>query len=285
MAGPQQIRLRRRHRQAAGSFRDGEFFHREARTRLLDRLELIDLQPARCLDLGAGPLLAVAGLRQRFPQATLLAADHAIEMLRDVDPETRPVARICAAGEQLPLSDRSIDLVFSNLMLAYCRDPRPVLAEIHRVLASPGLFTFATLGPGSFQQLRAAWAAADRYTHCPPHPDMHDLGDLLVHSGFAEPVLDTETLTVTYPDLQRLHADLRAVGSVNHSEARNPGLTGRRAHEVLLRSLDRARDSEGRIPLTLELVFGHAWIGSSRPTAPTGEVSVPLAELRRRRPS
>ena len=285
MAGPEQLRLRHRHRRAASSFHDGEFFHREARARLLDRLELISLQPARCLDLGSGPLLAVTGLRRHFPDAALIAADHAIEMLRGAGAEIGPVGRVCAAGERLPFADQSIDLVFCNLMLAYCRDPRPVLAEVRRILASPGLFSFTTLGPGSFKELRAGWAAADRYTHCPPHPDMHDLGDLLVHSGFAEPVLDTEILTVTYPDLQRLHADLRAVGSVNHSQSRNPGLTGRRAYQVLQQSLDRARDSAGRIPLTLELVFGQAWIGSAPPATATGEVSIPISQLGRRRPS
>ncbi len=274
-------RLRRRHSRAARGFAQAAFFHAEIRQRLLERLDWVRLAPRHILDLGAGPAAAAEALLARYPGAAVIALDHAAAMLHEA-PRVAGLARVCGAAEQLPLGEASVELVFSNLMLAYCRDPQPVLAEARRVLASPGLFSLATLGRGSFAELRAAWQAADEYVHCPPLPDMHDLGDLLVRAGFAEPVLDTETLTIRYRDPQTLFADLRAAGVSNHSQQRNPGLTGRAAAQRLRAALAAGRDAGGRLPLTMEVVYAQAWAGPT--AAGRRESHVPLSAIRRRRP-
>ena len=53
---------------------------------------------------------------------------------------------------------------------------------------------------------------------------MHDWGDLLVHCGFADPVMDMEILTLTYPDFDALAAELKAAGDTVAMTARRHGL-------------------------------------------------------------
>jgi malonyl-CoA O-methyltransferase len=222
-------------------------------------------------------------IQTRFPDADIIAVDHAAPVLAAGRRAGRLARPVCADAARLPLADSSVGLVFCSLMLAYCPDPTPVLAEVRRVMAYPGLFSFATLGRGSLRELAAAWRAADDHAHVAPFIDMHDLGDLLVHAGFVEPVLDTESIAVTYASLDRLISDLRAVGSVNLSARRNTGLTGRSSAQRLRQSWASTEDATGRVGVTLEIIFGQAWAGEPRrPGSGPGEIEIPLAGIRRR---
>src|SRR5437867_3798571 len=103
-------------------------------------------------------------------------------------------------------------MIWSNLALHWANDPPRVFAEFRRVLKVGGLLTFTTLGPDTLKELRAAFAYADGYTHTNRFIDMHDLGDMLVAAGFADPVMDMEHLTMTYAEPRPLLAELKAVG-------------------------------------------------------------------------
>lgn len=222
------------------------------------------LEPQRIIDLGAGTGGACPSLRQRFPAAEIIAVDLVPDMLLAGKREWSPgIWPVCADAACLPLQTASIDLLFSNLMLPHCPDQMAIMAEARRTLRFPGLFIFSTLGPQSFIEFREAWAEADNFTHITPFTDMHDLGDTLIEAGFVEPVVDTELITVTYPSLDALHQDLHRVGSINASERRNPGLTGRGAWERLRASYATRRDHDGRLPATLEIIYGQAWSNGS----------------------
>ena len=253
-------RIQQAFRLAAGTFDAADFLHREICARLIERFELMRLEPARIIDLGAGTGSACPGLRERFPAAEIIAIDLVPEMLLARKPEWSTGAwPVCADAASLPLRNASFDLFFSNLMLPHCPDQMAIMAEARRSLRFPGLFIFSTLGPQSFIEFREAWAEADNFTHIVPFTDMHDLGDSLVNVGFVEPVVDAELITVTYPSLPALHQDLRRVGSINAMESRNPGLTGRGSWERLCASYAKRRDRDGRLPATLEIIYGQAW--------------------------
>ena len=109
---------------------------------------------------------------------------------------------------------------------------------------------------------------------------MHDLGDLLVETRFAEPVMDCERLTVTYATVDDLMRDLKLLGAHNVTAGRARGLTGRRRIEAMRAAYERFR-SDGRLPATYEVVYGHAW-GPAQREIEAGVVAVPVSSIARR---
>ena len=234
--------------------------HAEVRANLLERLQLVTLVPRVVLDAGAGTGHGSRALKRRYRKATVVALDASLEMLNVAGRQQswlRPFERVCADAQALPLRDGSVDLVVSNLMLQWC-DPDAVFAECRRVLAPQGLLSFTTLGPDTLRELRSAWSEVDAYTHVNQFLDMHDIGDALVRAGFVSPVLDVERYTLTYLDVRRVAADLKATGAHNATLGRSKGLTGRGRFSALTTAYESFRQ-DGRLPATYEVVFGHAW--------------------------
>ena len=117
---------------------------------------------------------------------------------------------------------------------------------------------FSCFGPDSLKEVRHAFDAADQAPHTLPFVDMHDFGDMLVNAGFATPVMDMEVITLTYTTVGQLMKEVRALGG-NPLQTRNKGLIGRAAWQRACEKLEQMRNEEGRIPLTLEIIYGHAF--------------------------
>jgi malonyl-CoA O-methyltransferase len=258
--------LRRRFDRAAGSFEQAAALHREVAARMLERLDLVRLVPQVVLDAGCATGRVAAALAARYPQARIVALDVSLRMLaQGWPPRTRlsrllrappPGLPVCGAMERLPLATASVDLVCSSLALHWSAQPEQVLREMHRVLRRGGLLLFTTLGPDSLKELRAALPGSSASVHA--FADMHDVGDLLVRTGFADPVMDMERLVLTYPDLDALLRELRATGSASAHRDLPRGLKGRAWLARLAQRYDAQR-SGGRLPATFEVVHGHAW--------------------------
>jgi malonyl-CoA O-methyltransferase len=258
----------------------------EIRTRLLERLDVVRLQPTSVLDLGAGTGHASRDLKRRYPSAQVVALDSSLSMLRRSARQQRFLRRfapVCADAHRLPLRSQSFDLVLSNLLIEWCHDPDAVFAEAARVLRPQGLFTFTTVGPDTLKEVRELWRGIDPFTHVHRFIDMHDFGDALVRAGFAEPVMDTERLTVTYSNLSALVAEIRGSGARNIAQGRPHGLTGRaRGAAVQSRSAELVRN--GPLRISVEVIHGHAWSVGERKSRRAGdEVVVPLGALLTRR--
>jgi malonyl-CoA O-methyltransferase len=224
-------------------------------------------------------------LRRRHADALVIACDIAPGMLAAARRQQRwwrRFERVCADAYRLPFADASVDLVFSSLMLQWCDDLDGVLAEIQRVLGPAGVLTFASFGPDTLRELRAAWATVDDREHVNDFIDMHDVGDALIRAGFADPVLDVDRLVVPYDDVLALMRDLKSIGAHNVNAGRSRGLTGRGALSAL-RSAYETHRQDGRLPATYEVVYGTAWGGGPRrPAGVPGESVVPLSQVGRR---
>ena len=246
---------------------------------MAERLGVVRIAPAAVLDAGCGTGEALGELRARYRDAELVGVDLAYAMtsaararaiassggepsldrLTGSRMNTAAQARlICGDILNLPLRARSIDFVWSNLVLQWVNDPTLAFAEFHRVLATGGLLSFTTLGPDTLRELRAAFASVDSAVHVHRFTDMHDLGDMLLETGFADPVMDMETLTLTYPNSESLFRELRALGASNSLACRRRALTGARRWARMLAELEKFR-SDGRLPASFEVVYGHAW--------------------------
>jgi len=261
----------------ARDFEAACFIHDEARTRLLARLELMRLEPKMIVDVGCATGRGANALAARYPAAGVLAVDSSSAMLRAAAANAvGGVAVLGGDAERLPLRAHCAELMLANLVLPWCRPDR-VFGEFARVLTEGGAVLFATLGPDSLQEVRAAFATVDGLIHVHAAFDMHDLGDLALAAGLAEPVLDVDRIEVTYPDLPTLVRDLRSVGAVNVAGGRRRTLTGRARWQGFEAALGRAG---GRLGVTVELVFGQAW--GRGPRSGRGEILVPIDRIRRR---
>jgi malonyl-CoA O-methyltransferase len=284
-------RVRRAFDRAATTYDAAAVLHAEVRDSLLKRLDLMTLAPRVVVDAGAGTGHGCRALIRRYPKALVIAVDSSQRMLQVAGRQPfwlRRFARVCADAVRLPFPDSSIELILSNLMLQWC-DPDAVFAEFHRVLAPNGLLSFTTFGPDTLRELRSAWSGVDSHSHVNQFIDMHDLGDALVRGGFAAPVLDVERYTLSYLDLRRVAADLKATGAGNATKGRAKGLTGRRQFAAVQSAYESFRQ-DGRLPATYEVVFGHAWMPAAdvRRTG-ADAASVSLEEIKqqlraRRRP-
>jgi len=270
---------------AAQTYEAHAVLQAEVASRLLERLDGIDLQPKRILDAGSGPGPGASALAKRFPDAEVIAVDIAPPMLHAAASRARgahPFARVAADVQALPLLDSAFDLVHSNLCLQWCDDPGLAIAEFARALRPGGLLLFTTFGPGTLYELRSAFAEADATPHVSRFVDMHDIGDALLTTGFRDPVLERDDFTLTYADALSLMRELRAIGATNADAKRQRTLTGKAHLRRVVDAYDAFRVG-GVLPATYEVIYAQAFAplpGQPRRT-PGGEVaSFPVERLR-----
>jgi malonyl-CoA O-methyltransferase len=262
------------------------WLHGEVARRMAERLSVIRLQPDTVIDwwssLGASREL----LAGTYPKAQLIALEP--------DPAARDAAALAlalpwwsprrwASGAALVVTEDALgasagQLVWANMMLHGQADPQALMAQWHRALTIDGFLMFSTLGPGTLEGLQALYRR-----HGWPRPfaafvDMHDLGDMLVHAGFADPVMDQEQITLSWPSADALLAELRGLGG-NVDPARHSGLRTPRWRARLHDALARTADANGRIALTFEVVYGHAFKPAPRHRL-AEQTSVPLDDMR-----
>lgn len=256
-------KIQRAFNRAAASYEHHAVLQQEVSTRLLQRLNYIKLQPQRVLDIGAGTGRGSALLLKRYKTAQVFALDIAFNMLVMAQKNQGWWRKFhCLVGDarQLPIASHSIDLIVSNLTLQWCLPLRPTLQEWRRVLSPGGLLMLTTLGPDTLTELRQSWAALDNTPHVNTFLDMHEIGDALLQAGFAEPVMDVDRITLTYPDLKPIMRDLKGIGAQTVTAPGRPqGLLGKQRFAQLQQQYEAFRQPEG-LPATYEVVYGQAWV-------------------------
>jgi malonyl-CoA O-methyltransferase len=273
-----------------------DFLRREIAARMHERLSLVKIVPQRVLDAGCGTGPDLGTLQKTYPAAQIVGMDASSAMLAEAKtpapamrslnqmlsrlmPARAGVDLLCGDFGALPFGPNSIDLVWSNLALHWHPQPDRVFAEWRRVLRVDGLLMFSNFGPDTFKELRTAFAALDETPHTLPFVDMHDFGDQLVEAGFSTPVMDAERITVTYGTVAALLADVRAIGG-NPLETRRRGLIGRAAWRRMVDALEAQRGADGKIALSFEVIYGHAF----RPVPKTTAAGEAIVQFRPRKP-
>ena len=149
------------------------------------------------------------------------------------------------------------------MMLHAVVDPVALIERWHGLLRVDGFVMFSCLGPGTLRELRTLYARLGWPAPTPGFVDMHDLGDMLVQAGFADPVMDQETLTLRWPDAHALLRELRSLGG-NTAPDRVQGLRTPRWRELLVQELQTLAAPDGSIGLSFEVAYGHAFKAAPR---------------------
>ena len=254
------------------------WLHAEVARRMAQRLEIVLARPALVIDWWAGLGAGASELRRVHPQAQIIAIEPDAHWLaRSRAAPARPwwrragvpsvAAQVLAQDAPLP---SGAGLVWANMMLHAVVDPPALFARWEALLAPGGFVMFSCLGPGSLRELRSLYGRLGWGSATPGFIDMHDLGDMLVHAGFADPVMDQEILTLTWPDADALLAELRGLGG-NAAPDRFRGLRTPRWRQRLREALSTLAGPDGRIALAFEVAYGHAFKAAPklRADAPT----------------
>lgn len=229
------------------------------------RLALIRTPPARVIDWWA----AMGGSREQlglsYPKAQIAAVEPTAALVARSTAALRAPwwRRLHRAPPQVDGDDAvapgSADMLWANMVLHRVDDPDRTIARWHAAIADDGFLMFSTLGPDTLRELRTLYAALGWGAPAQAFVDMHDIGDALVQAGFADPVMDMERLSLSWADAGALLAELRTLGT-NAARSRLPGLRTPRWRAQLEHELtQRLRGADGRLHLSFELVYGHAF--------------------------
>ncbi len=246
--------------------------------RLLERLQYITLRPKTVVELGSGTQYLQAALHSQFPHAHIISVDWSLPALTQ-----RPgFQSLCADAHKLPFSDHTIALVCAVFMLEWSPNLLSLLQEIKRVLAPEGLFLFATLGPGTLQELRTTWHEQVKTHHVNFFYDMHDIGDMLMKLHFSDPVMDREDFTLLYPRLHDLLQELKHLGSIKTAPHLHPALTGKSIFQKIEKRYPVDPNTH-YLPATFEVIYGHAFGPSlASQDKETGITRIPVTQIGRK---
>lgn len=270
------------------------WLHEEVARRMLERLQWFRDPPASWMhwEPEIGGLQAHEALSQQLAGAARQVWTHrgrlpvALEApatgLWDRLPWRRAADRVAVASP-----DSVVSMLWSNMLLHMVAQPQSLLQQWHRHVASGGFVMFSCLGPDSLRELRGVYLHEGWPAPSHAFTDMHDWGDMLVHAGFAEPVMDMERITLTYSSAEAMLDELRSLGR-NLATGRSAGLRSREWRRRLASAVERhgARSDDGRLSLTFEVIYGHAFKSERRVAGSDQTVSVDemRAMLRSRRP-
>ncbi len=250
------------------------WLHEEVASRMVDRLQWINLQPKAWTHWGAvrGGQQAHLALLEKYPKAECflplageLIADVAIKNIaKSATKESKwNLSNLFKSKDKindaLP-ADGAVDMLWANMHLHNALDPQILIAQWHKALATDGFLMFSCLGPDTLRELRGMYEQLGWPLPSHQFTDMHDWGDMLVQAGFAEPVMDMERIVLTYETPQKLLQDLRELGRNLHPD-RFPSLRGKawkaKLEAALVESLADTQEG-GRLKLTFEVIYGHA---------------------------
>lgn len=264
------------------------WLHEEVARRMADRLQWIKLVPQAWAhwEPVRGGLQAHSQIASRYPDS----ACYVVEPLaKQAQVATKSIAKPLWSparwrGGKTHFTvppDGGVQMLWANMALHMSSAPQALMAQWHRALATDGFLMFSALGPDTLRELRALYQTLGWPPPAHEFTDMHDWGDMLVHAGFAEPVMDMERITLTWDSPARLLAELRELGANLHPQ-RFAGLRGRGWGAALERALTDqliTPATEGRLALSFEIIYGHALRPAPRVRV-SDESAVSLRDMR-----
>jgi malonyl-CoA O-methyltransferase len=268
---------------------EAPWLHQEVARRMAERLAIIKLQPERVVDWWSFTGAGAEVLAQAYPKAQRMEVEPTAALLaRSRQLHARPwwSLRRSAADRATVVLDSAFEaslneptqLVWANMMLHAVADPPALLKRWQNAISADGFVMFSCLGPDTLRELSALYRRLGWPAPTMNFVDMHDLGDMLVRAGFADPVMDQETLKLSWADAPSLLAELKTLGG-NAAPDRCPGLRTPRWKLRLEAELASLRGPDGRLYISFEIAYGHAFKAAPK-AVPANQTEVSLDTMR-----
>ncbi len=202
-------------------------------------------------------------VNRAFPNRADLEGSFACYLPPEEQGKYTPLERV-ASSVEAPQSSQ--DLIIANLGIHWVNDLPGLMVQVRGALKPDGLFMASLFGGQTLHELRHALLTAEAEltgganARVIPFADVKDLGSLLQRAGFALPVTDVDTLTLTYAHPINLMQELRGMGEANALVSRSRKFLRR---DVLLRACEIYSEqfglADGRIPATFEVMYMTGW--------------------------
>jgi len=269
------IQFRLRAARLKREFSKADFLHKEVVARMLDDLE----DSARTFPLAALP---------RIPSVEILEEILNNRKIGDISNPENEDKWAAIETETWPHSPEKLDLIFAPLSFHTLNDLPGMLIQMRRSLKPDGLLMGSLFGGNTLAELRTSLTQAESDLKGGISPRVHptitlqDMGSLLQRAGFALPVLNQETITVSYRNIYALMHDLRHMGEANMMAARPKTFTSKALFEAAQTCYARHfSDNEGALTATFDVIFFQGWApDASQPQAlQPGEAKVDLKDV------
>lgn len=233
---------------------------REVGNRLFSRLETRVLKPSKIIDIGAGTGFCTEKLAGFNPDGSVVALDIAEGMLEQAKNRLSrfPNVGYCQAdAEQLPFQPASVDLLFSNLALQWCRCDGEMFSHFSAILAEEGQVVFSSFGPQTLSELRESWSRVDDEPHVNNFLEADCLLNAMQAAGLRDCEVRSESVKRYYANVFELMRELKGIGAKTVNGAQREGLTGKGKMAEMISHYEQSREKEG-IPATWEVIYGFA---------------------------
>lgn len=263
-------------------FIESHFLYKEIANRLINRLKYIKFEPIKILDVGCNKCNNFTLLNNKYPNSSYIGLD----ICKDVIDASIGIIKkennkkiltnyinklffkknhhikhelMLSDMSQTKLKEEEIDLIWSNMALHWHNDPILVFKEWKRILKIGGLINFSCFGPNNINELYKIFNSLNKFkTSTMIYKDMHDLGSILIQNGFSDIVMSQESLILTYKNPEDLLRDIHIMGG-NPMHDRYKSLISKGFKKSICESLENHRNNYNVIPLTINIIYGHAW--------------------------
>ena len=241
----------------SSSYDEHSFVQKEVSERMIKRLKFLKSKPLNILDIGCGTGYLSNLISQYLPNSNIVCMDFSYEMVSQCKNKNIKLEPLVADAEYMPFKTSTFDLVISSFTLHWCQQIDKIFSDIFRILKNDGNFMFTTVGPDTLKELRNAYKLIDNYEHINTFNDMHDYGDILLSSGFHDPVMDVERLIIEYKNFNEILKSLRKTGAstVIYNESK---FTAKKSLKDL-ENYYKKNSENGLFPVTYEMIYGVAW--------------------------
>ena len=246
----------------ASSYDKYSLIQKEVSLRIIEKLKFIKISPKNILDLGCGTGYLSLLLKKLYPNAHITCLDFSPEMLYHCKLKEPEFETICADIEDLPFKTSKYDIIISSLTLHWCKETEKIFYDIYKILNKNGIFIFTTVGPDTLSELKETYKLIDDKEHINIFNDMHIYGDLLLNTGFDNPVMDVEKIVMEYPNVQNVFNSIKKIGANTIINSHGGKITKSMYRKII----DLYPKTEKmKYPVTYEVIYGTSWKKIKKP--------------------